>query len=256
MRFLMGWFFFAREKAGLSFVKTIKEKNKGGQISPASLEFFDKNSLDLLRQKYSFLPAAEAAVYFEQEADSCESCEILIERWHALIEASGALIDDTIFADTPQERKKVFELRHAVPELINEFLRAHHQLKVSSDIAVPDKYLEEMYFFYKQHALVCGISYVNFGHIGESHLHFNFLPRNDDEKKRAKEYMVIFAKKALSLGGTISAEHGIGKIKREYLSMMYGPRHIKEMARLKKYFDPYCILNLNNIFDDQILSEV
>ena len=248
-----GLVFFSKEKKALEFVQTIKSAKD--KPKPASLEFFDSHSLNLLRSSYSFIPQAQAAVYFEQEVSSPDLNDCLIEAWQALIEESGAF-DEAIFADTPQERKKVFELRHAVPELINEFLRAHNQLKVSSDIAVPEQHLEEMYFFYQAKAKESGLGYVNFGHIGESHLHFNFLPRNDTEYSRAKEYMVIFAKKALSLGGTISAEHGIGKIKKPYFGLMYTKEQIKEMAGLKKYFDPYCILNRDNIFDADILGEI
>ena len=57
-----------------------------------------------------------------------------------------------------------------------------------------------------------------------------------------------FVKKAISLGGTISAEHGVGKIKHAYLREMYGEAGINEMLRVKKTFDPNGILNPGNIF--------
>jgi D-lactate dehydrogenase (cytochrome) len=57
----------------------------------------------------------------------------------------------------------------------------------------------------------------------------------------------------VSLGGTVSAEHGIGKIKKPYLKIMYSEDQIKEMAYLKKYFDPQCLMGLDNIFEKELL---
>jgi D-lactate dehydrogenase (cytochrome) len=58
------------------------------------------------------------------------------------------------------------------------------------------------------------------------------------------------------LGGTISAEHGIGKLKRDYLRELYGAAHLHEMAALKRAFDPAGILGRGNIFDEEYLSVV
>ena len=97
---------------------------------------------------------------------------------------------------------------------------------------------------------------MNFGHIGESHLHFNFLPNNEAQSQQAKSYLKKLCQMAVSLGGTVSAEHGIGKIKKPYLKLMYTDEQIKEMASLKKYFDPDCLLGLDNIFDRESLKEL
>ena len=113
-----------------------------------------------------------------------------------------------------------------------------------------------MYDLYITAAEKSGIDYVNFGHIGESHLHFNFLPKNEQENYQAREYIKMFCGKAVSLGGTVSAEHGIGKIKKPYLKIMYNENEIKGMAALKKYFDPYCLLGLDNIFDKELLYKI
>ena len=92
-----------------------------------------------------------------------------------------------------------------------------------------------------------------FGHIGESHLHFNFLPRTSEQSQQAQQALAQLCRKAVSLKGTVSAEHGIGKIKKPYLALMYGPAHIQEMVRLKKYFDPHCLLGLDTLFDRELL---
>jgi D-lactate dehydrogenase (cytochrome) len=81
------------------------------------------------------------------------------------------------------------------------------------------------------------LRYTIFGHIGDNHVHVNILPRNDVESAKAWAIYHRFIHKAVELGGTISAEHGIGKLKREYLRELYGDAHLREMAALKRAFD-------------------
>ncbi|MFH1519321.1 MAG: FAD-binding oxidoreductase [Candidatus Omnitrophota bacterium] len=249
-----GLVFFPKEENALGFIAKIKTLKKKGALKPASLEFFDQNSLELLRDEYTFIPPAAAAVYFEQEVENMASFDSLLLKWQNLIEENGASPDQSILADTLKEREKIFKFRHKLPQLINEFLREKKQVKVASDIAVPDDKFHQMYAFYKKIAGEAKIKYVNFGHIGESHLHFNFLPSNDQEGIKARSYLKRLCQKAVSLGGTVSAEHGIGKIKKPYLRVMYKESEIKEMAAVKKYFDPACLLGLDNIFDKELLS--
>ena len=248
-----GLVFFKNENNALNFISEIKNLKRSRLLFPASLEFMDRHSLDMLKSEYSFIPQAEAVVYFEQEVEDKSDYGALLERWYKLIEIYRGLIDKSIIADTLRERKKMFEFRHKLPQMINEFLRKNNQIKTSTDIAVPWQNFEEMYFFYKEQANQSGLHYVNFGHIGESHLHFNFLAENDSENLKAKTYMQSFCRKAVSLGGTVSAEHGIGKLKKTYLKIMYEEKDIKSMANLKKIFDPNCLLGLDNIFEKELL---
>ncbi len=71
---------------------------------------------------------------------------------------------------------------------------------------------------------------------------------------RSKEIYFEICKEAVRLKGTVSAEHGIGKMKRDYLLMMYGEDTIKQMAKLKLTFDPNRILNIGNIFEEKYLQ--
>jgi len=71
--------------------------------------------------------------------------------------------------------------------------------------------------------------------------------------KRKRIYAEICCE-AVRLKGTVSAEHGIGKMKRDYLLMMYGEEVISQMAKLKLVFDPHKILNIGNIFEEKYLQ--
>ncbi|UCC94974.1 MAG: FAD-binding oxidoreductase [Candidatus Omnitrophota bacterium] len=249
-----GLVFFKNENDALEFVAEIRALTKNTSLGATSLEFFDVRSLEMLKEKFSFIPSsATAAVYFEQEAKDQKRYNTLLEQWAQLIEKNNASLDESIIAETPKEREKVFDFRHTLPQMINEFLRQHNQIKAATDIAVPWEHFREMYTFYKGKGGESKIHFVNFGHIGESHLHFNFLPKNEEQGLLARKYLTLFCQKATSLGGTVSAEHGIGKIKKPYLKIMYTEKDINEMMLLKKYFDPHCLLGLDNIFGKDIL---
>jgi D-lactate dehydrogenase (cytochrome) len=143
--------------------------------------------------------------------------------------------------------------RHALPVMVNEWLARRGQRKVSTDMAVPDEAFPEMLRFYKETLRTGRLKFVIFGHIGDNHVHVNILPRDDAEQAAARETYARFVERAVTLGGTISAEHGVGKIKREYLRALYGERHLREMAELKRAFDPACVLGRGNVFAEEFL---
>ncbi|RKY35309.1 MAG: FAD-binding oxidoreductase [Candidatus Duberdicusella sinuisediminis] len=246
--------FFDREESALNFVEEVKVLKERGSFYPCALEYFDRNSLDFLSEDYPSIPSGNCGVYLEQEINSSQEKSKVLDYWCSLIEKHSSL-DKCWFAEDKKSKEKLSDFRHKLPQKINEFLRRHHQEKCATDIAVPPQHFREMYNFYEEKAKVSQINYVNFGHIGENHLHFNFLPKNSEESFKAKGYIWEFIRKAISLGGTVSAEHGIGKIKKPYLEIMYGKSYLKEMALLKKVFDPSCILGLDNIFPQELLFE-
>jgi D-lactate dehydrogenase (cytochrome) len=120
-------------------------------------------------------------------------------------------------------------------------------------MAVPDDKFASFLKFYKEKLNESGLDYVIFGHIGDNHLHANILPKDENEAQKARHLYGRFIAQAIMLGGTISAEHGIGKLKSKYLYVMYGERFLNEMAELKKAFDPNGILGRGNMFDEKFL---
>jgi len=120
-------------------------------------------------------------------------------------------------------------------------------------MAVPDDRFPAMLDFYQQELKSAHLQYVIFGHIGDSHVHVNILPRNDDEATLARAIYGRFVERAVSVGGTVSAEHGIGKLKKDYLKVLYGESLLKEMAALKRVFDPACVLGRGTMFSESYL---
>ena len=82
------------------------------------------------------------------------------------------------------------------------------------------------------------------------------LPKDKEEYKIAKDIYLELCRKGIDLKGTISAEHGIGKLKRRYLLEMFGKENILQMAKLKKQLDPDLILNIGNIIDPKYFDEI
>ncbi len=222
-------------------------------IDARVLEYFDEESLRFLRTKYETVPAkAIGAIFFEQETTPSTE-DTLMNEWLGLIEKHKALSDDSWFANAEADQIRLREFRHALPVLMNEWFARHNQRKVSTDMSVPDDAFASMLRFYKETLRATDLRYTIFGHIGDNHVHVNILPRDDNEAATARELYLGFVKRAVEVGGTISAEHGIGKLKRDYLRLLYSDAHLREMASLKRVFDPEGILGRGNIFSEEYL---
>ena len=272
--FLSGIVFFATEADLLSFVAEARSRslanrgssprvskgvlahaNSAGQLDARALEYFDSESLGFLRQKYSTVPdAGIGAIFLEQETTAANE-EPLMTEWLGLLERHHALADESWFATNEQDQARLREFRHALPVLMNEWFARYRQRKVSTDMAVPDKEFAGMLKFYQDSLRGGDLRFTIFGHIGDNHVHVNILPRDDEEAARAREIYLKFIRRAVAVGGTISAEHGIGKLKREYLRELYSEEQLREMAALKRAFDPAGILGRGNIFAEDILDK-
>jgi FAD/FMN-containing dehydrogenase len=89
---------------------------------------------------------------------------------------------------------------------------------------------------------------VIYGHIGDAHLHLNMLPASPEQAEVASGLLREFAAYAVSLGGTVSAEHGVGKRKSSLLTLQYTPEEIAAMRAVKERFDPHWLLGRGTLF--------
>jgi len=259
--FFSGIVFFENESDLLAFVTDAREvsfANRRSQIGnsfdASLLEYFDKNALDFIRERFPEVPGnMQGAIFFEQET-TAETEDILFEQWNELLEKHNADVDRSWFTTTDQDREKMREFRHALPVTVNERIARYGRKKVGTDMAVPDEKFAGFLRFYKQILDASGLDYVIFGHIGDCHLHANLLPKDETEAEKARHIYGRCVAQAIMLGGTVSAEHGIGKLKRKYLDAMMGERYLNEMAELKRAFDANGILGRGNMFDVKFLA--
>jgi D-lactate dehydrogenase (cytochrome) len=239
---------FKSEDELLAFVG--KARSGSGMVKPRALELFDCRALDFLRQSYPEIPHdTGGAIYFEEET-TAENEEHCLEAWLDLMEECGSPSELSWAAIDDHGLARLREFRHRLPVLVNEWLSRQTESKISTDMALPDGRFAELFRLYRDACLKEGFFFIIFGHIGNAHLHLNILPRNREEFARAKQLYRQLVSDVLAMGGTLSAEHGIGKLKSEYLVQMYGKKGIMEMVRVKKAFDPYLVLNIGNIIPE------
>jgi len=242
LRFIM-ILFFPEEGNILEFLKEVKNRTR---VNPLSIEYFDKGSLEFLKKDFPGIPECACAIYIEDEYRE--------EKFDAWLDLLGnyKLIDTWVSKDEKGYREFI-DFRHKLPENINEYFKKIDSTKLAIDASLPENAFPEFFVLYKKIQDEAGIQTVLFGHIGENHLHFNFFPKNEKEKQKVKKIFEDILQKVAGAGGSISAEHGIGKLKHRYLQFMYGKEGITEMARVKKEIDPHCILGLDNIFPGELL---
>ncbi len=239
--------FFPDRQSAVKFVEKAREAAKAdpkGDFSARALEYLDGRCLKLAAGQGAEVPeGAGAALFCEQEIWSEDQMDAAMGAWWEALEEGGALADDTIIAADDASLEKLHSIRHAIPAGINEKIIRNGMRKVGTDLAVPDEALDEMMDAYE----AAPIDHVIFGHIGNNHLHLNLMPTTQQELEEAKDYYDELARKAIALGGTVSAEHGIGKLKRHQLAWMVGADTLKAFEDLKRFLDPNWILGRGNL---------
>ena len=207
------------------------------------LEYSDKGALDLLRGRYPEIPReARAALLIEAEGED-------VEAWQARLEESHALIEASWFALDARDRERFRGFRHAIPELVVETMRRRGFMNMGTDYAVPLARDREMVAYYRKRLEAeLPERYVIFGHLGDAHLHVNMLPATEAEAATATGLLKEFAAHAVELGGTVSAEHGLGKRKASLLGLQFSEEEIEEMRSVKRRFDPLWLLGRGTLF--------
>ncbi len=249
--------FFPDDESALAAVKEIRSDSR---IDPEFLEFMDARSIELVRSRKKAdplsiripdLPAeAGSALFFDLPDDGS-----LDARYAALEEVAkrhGSSLEASWCGHEDSDRERMRELRHSIPETIFEYVaslkgempKIH---KLGSDMSVPDEAADEMMAFYREKLEEAGLEYCMFGHIGDNHPHVEIVLKSMDEFERAKAIYEEFAAKAVELGGSPSAEHGIGKIKTRYMELLYGRKGVEELRKVKSVLDPNWILCPGNL---------
>lgn len=249
--------FFPSEEQAVDFVYEMREPDCA--VPPEFIEYFGPYALDMIREKAGdanikvpALTEETKAVVFFEFAYAEEEMEEKVMALEEILNKHGSSSESSWAGLDYRELEKMKTVRHFVPESVNSMIamrkaRYDKVHKIGTDMAVPDEALREYLAFYREVLEEQGMEYVIFGHIGDNHLHVNMIPRNNEEVEQGMENYRLFAKRAVELGGTVAAEHGIGKLKRQFLEIMYGEEGISEMQAVKKALDPKWLLNQGNM---------
>ena len=257
--FVAGLAFFGDVQDALAFVGVARRADRaGGAVRPRCLELLDGLSLQIMAAQDSgvAIPAvAGAAVFFEEEHAHSGEGPVMEAWWTLLTESAGALPDDTVIASNRGEQEELRLLRHAVPATLNDEgrgFRAAGGRKISTDWAVPFRHLAPLMAECDRWLRDANIHRVaRYGHVGNGHPHYNIIATDAEEAARAHVVVDRMCREACRLGGTVTAEHGVGKVKRGYLHYRFSPLEIAAMKAIKRVFDPAGILAPGNIWAEE-----
>jgi glycolate oxidase len=132
---------------------------------------------------------------------------------------------------------KFHHIRAGVPRAIFEENSKMGVIKVGTDVQVSSQHFPDLLNFYSSASKI-GVNYCLFGHFGDAHLHYNYMPKKEETQKCLNEFQKLYDE-VLTWRGSPFAEHGIGLIKQKYIKKFHGENQLKLFKDLKKEHDPY-----------------
>jgi glycolate oxidase len=218
-------------------------------ITPAAIEFMDGDVVRMVaRYLKKELPYMEANAHtiVEIDGDEKERVRQAYEKIGDIALKHGAL--DVLVGESPRDRERLWEPRKKIGDTLKEITKN----VTREDLVVPKKQIPALISKLKNLVARYGASIYAFGHLGDGNIHADVsiekakeISGAEIEKLRREVYETT-----ISLGGTITAEHGVGLSKIPYLSMALDKRQIELMRKIKAIFDPKNILNPGKIFPD------
>ena len=211
----------------------------GQPVTPCSLEFMDGAAIEMVRAYSDLGLPTEAAALLMIEVDGPQAgIEAGTAQVAAAARGDGCLQVD--MATTDEEIERLWLTRKA----LSPALRNVAPKKINEDVVVPVSNIPALIGGLERLSAEHGITIVNFGHAGNGNIHVNLLVDPDDPQQMAAAAPCLDAvfDLVLSLDGSLSGEHGIGWVKREFVSRELDPTSLRLMAAIKQQFDPDTIL--------------
>jgi len=227
--------------------KTVSKIFQSG-ITPSALELMEKSAMKAAEKQLSKkFPNgdAEAQLLIEVDGNHEEGLDKDIEAIAEIVTENGAY--DVLLAEDNQKMNELWALRRCIGEAVKSISEYKEE-----DTVVPRTKIPELIKGVKEISGRYGITTICYGHAGDGNVHVNILKdKMDDESwnKNLDTAITEIFRLTVSLGGTISGEHGIGYSQKKYLPIALGAEEIALMRSIKKTFDPNNIMNPGKIFD-------
>jgi glycolate oxidase len=212
------------------------------RIVPTTIEFMEEDALRLVAEYLGEeMPFPLAKAHLLVQVDGAAEDDVY--RQAELIVSTLRLdAEDVIVASTKEQREKIWKARRAIREAITR----KSPVFLAEDSVVPRAAVHDFLTALKKEFGARGLKSIMFGHAGDGNVHVDVLRYDMPEsgwKPLVVELRKLIYSTAVSFGGTISGEHGIGYTKKDYLPLAMSGAEMELMRRIKKAFDPRGILN-------------
>ena len=222
-------------------MKAVTEIQVRGHL-PAALEFMDAACLSLVKDLIPFNISGNESAFVIIELDGAESqIAASMASIVPILEEMGAF--EILEAINDEQRETIWSVRRQISTRIRE----SSEFNAAEDIAVPIGRIADLASVMPDIEKRCTVKLYAFGHAGDGNIHINITASHAEHPGIDEAIRTIF-KKTLSMGGTISGEHGIGYAKRPFIDLELSPASLVIQKGIKKLFDPNMILNPGKIF--------
>lgn len=233
--------------SGAQACEAVSEIFRAG-IIPSAMEFVEKEAIDYAQDFKGEHPfdttGIEAQLIIEIDGNDREQIMALCEQTYEVLEQYE--VGEILLADSGEEQERLWKIRRA----IGEATRAGAMVK-EEDVVVPRAALANIWKHIKKTAAENGIKAFCFGHAGDGNLHVH-LPRDNQDpagwEAKIKAVVREIFREVVALGGTLSGEHGIGLVQKDYMDIAFSPVQLELMKGIKRVFDPNGILNPGKVF--------
>jgi FAD/FMN-containing dehydrogenase len=216
-------------------------------LGPSACEMIDRTFIDLVRSAgvetgHRLRAGVEAMLFVEVEGDSAADVR---ERLEAVRSASAGLVEAAALAVAEDERERLWGVRHAASPLIAAMAGERVSMQLIEDGVVPVERVPEYVRFLRGVLERTGLPAVIFGHAGDGNLHVNPLVDVSRAGWREEAEAMVYevAEEIARLGGTMSGEHGDGRLRAPLLEAVWGAPTVALFRAVKDAFDPQGILN-------------
>lgn len=221
-------------------------------VTPSALEFMERDALDWamrFAQVKSITVADEVQAHLLIEVDGNDQDVLYkeIESINKVLE--GFDVGEILFADTHEQKEVLWSLRRKVGEAVKS-----NSVYKEEDTVVPHAELPTLLKHVKDIGKKYGFQSVCYGHAGDGNLHVNIVKGEMSEAEWTHKLPVAIRElfvEVVKLGGTISGEHGIGLVQKNYMDICFSKTQLDLMRQIKKIFDPKNILNPGKILPDE-----
>lgn len=219
------------------------------RIVPGTIEFMERDAILLVAKSLGLevpFPDAGAHLLIQIDGPSEEQVHRDLETIGSLVAADPSAI---IVAESPLQRERLWKTRRSIRDAIH----AESPVFLAEDCVVPRSKIPEFLVELKKHFTAKGLRSVMFGHAGDGNVHIDVLKGGMDYeawKNGLPDLKREIYRRAIALGGTITGEHGIGFIRKDYLHLALSQAEIELLKRIKHAFDPKGILNPGKVFND------